>query len=120
MEEGEEVQSGTCVRQSEFGIYKRKFVRVRPYSGVKEVIDLSPRGARVPAPDHTPSTQAPFRPITARTKRSSSWSNSIFACRRETLLREPRSTSTVTDSAVDDVAALGLGAHLRPIVTERV
>ena len=40
---------------------------------------LSPKGARVPAPDQTPSTHAPFLPITASTKRSSSWSYSILA-----------------------------------------
>ena len=80
----------------------------------------SPRGARVPAPDHTPSTQAPLRPITTSTKRSSSWSYSILAWRRETLLRAPRSTSTFVVSAVDDVATFALGAHLRPIVIESV
>ena len=50
-------------------------------------------GTLLPLEDHTPSTHAPFLPTTTRTKRSSSSSYSILACKRETLLRGPRSTS---------------------------
>ncbi len=42
-------------------------------------IYLSPNGARVPAADQTPSTQAPLRLTTTSTKQSSSWSYSILA-----------------------------------------
>ena len=89
---GEEARSETFARLSESETWNN--VRGLGGGGGNET-HLSPSGTRLPAPDQTPSTQAPLRPITARTKRASSSSYSILACSRDTLLSGPRSTSTV-------------------------
>ena len=67
---------------------------------------LSPSATLLPAPDQTPSTQAPFLPTTTRTNRSSSSSYSILAWSRDTLLSGPRSTSTWGLSEEEAVEAM--------------
>jgi hypothetical protein len=71
----------------------------------------------LPPGDQIPSTQAPFLPMTTRTKRSSSSSYSILAWRRDTLFNGPRSTSTCVTSEEDPVVA---GMQRRPMVTDKV
>lgn len=94
--------------------------KYEPENTRKQCAHLSPNGARVPLAAQTPSTQAPFLPTTSSMKRSSSWSYSIFAWRRDTLFRAPRSTSTWVLSRAEEVASEGFGLQRLPIVTDRV
>ena len=73
---GEAGRNEMSARLFEFGTYFMLRAQLKICSDYSH---LSPKGARVPAPDQTPSTHAPFLPITASTKRSSSWSYSILA-----------------------------------------
>lgn len=84
-------QTEIPVTQFEFATYG---VRVEQNVVLINKTYRSPKGVRVPLAHQTPSTHAPFLPMTARINLSSSWSYSTLAWTRETLLSAPRSTST--------------------------
>ena len=106
-----------CSRKRDKDTQQRGYVASRYVEVLMMSTCLELKGTRLPLPDHTPSTHAPFLPSTANTNCSEDSSYSIRAWSRETFLSGPKSTSTWGDSEVDATPGR---TERRPMVTVRV